>query len=270
MDLLGVVTVPAEVEIASYAVNAVPIVTGLVYFVRDYQLLKSQCDWSSLEDCRKHFLRQPSTYMEYTKIIYSRMVLDLIGVFYDPNSQGKENEMILCASWSLILFLYLAICQKALFTCAVMAYLGHQSYLGFSKREPLFSSSLSDHEKYELLKEACSGSTKSFDILLAGTEAGDHVSAGFTIFVLTSNESNVEPDLEKATEIAHQNLDLFIDAAKRDDVFALATMSFLFMRGLHVPKDDLKAVQYGLKAVRTDHPYANLILGWVYLAREQV
>jgi TPR repeat protein len=119
------------------------------------------------------------------------------------------------------------------------------------------------------MKEACSGNHKSFDVLMSAAEKGEHVSAGFVIFILTSNESNIEPDMHKATDIAHENLDLFINAASGGDIFAQATMAFLFMRGLHVPKDDAKALQYGRQAAQTGHPYANLILGWVYVAREK-
>ena len=281
MDFLGV-TISPEVEIASCAINSVPILTGLVYFVLDYQLLKSKCDHnvlqekrSSLENCREYFLRQPSSYLEYTKIIYSRMIFDIISIFYDPESQVKENEMLLCASWSIVIFLYLVICQKFIFTCIVAMYIGHQCYLGYSGSEPLLRPPpvvVSDgfcQAKYELLKQACSGNLDSFEALLTGAENGDYISAGFAIFVLTSNESNIEPDFDKATDIAHENLDAFINAADKDDIFAQATMAFLFMRGLHVPKDDAKALQYGLKSVKTGHPYANLILGWVYLAREK-
>jgi TPR repeat protein len=279
MDYLGI-TLSPEVEMASYAINSVPILTGLVYFVLDYQLLKRKCDFyvlqakrSSLEDCREYFLREPSSYLEYTKIIYSRMIFDIISVFYDPDSQVKENEMLLCASWSIIIFLYLVICQKVIFMCILVVYIGRQCYLSLSGTNTLRpTTDISDEycrDKYELLKEACSGNLKSFETLLTGADNGEHISAGFAIFVLTSNESNIEPDIDKATDLAHENLDVFINAADKGDIFAQATMAFLFMRGLHVPKDDVKALQYGLKAIKTGHPYANLILGWVYLAREK-
>ena len=270
------VWISPEVEMATYALNSLPILTGLVYFILDYQVLKSKCDFyvfqakrSSLEDCREYFLRPPSSKLEYTKVIYSRMIFDIISIFYNPDSQTKEWEMLLCTSWSLIIFLYLLICQKIIFTVILILYVCHQCYLGYSVKETTPISDNYSRDKYELLKEACSGNRTSFDILLKGADSGDCVSAGFTIFILTSNESNIEPDFEKATDIAHQNLDLFINAANDGDIFALATMSYLFMRGLHVPKDDIKALQFGLKSIKTGHPYANLIVGWVYLAREK-
>mmetsp|Transcript_36507 Transcript_36507/g.68004 ORF Transcript_36507/g.68004 Transcript_36507/m.68004 type:complete len:393 (-) Transcript_36507:140-1318(-) len=262
-----------------YVLNIIPIITGAVQFGLDYQSLKASCDYyvlqakrSSLEDCREYFLRKPSKPLEYVKIVYSRMIFDLISVFYDPHSQSKESEMLLCASWSLIIFLYLMCCQRMIFTCMVLGYVGHQCYLVHAGKATFQLPPLSDEycrEKYELLKEACSGNQKSFTNLLEGAEKGEHVSAGFVIFILTSNESNIEPDMNKATTIAHENLDIFMNAAKDGDIFAQATMSFLFMRGIHVPKDDAKALQYGLQSVSTNHPYSNLILGWVYLAREQ-
>jgi TPR repeat protein len=277
MDYLGVAMSP-ELEMV-YAINVVPLLTGVVFFVKDYLDLKKSCDTyvlqakrSSLEDCREYFLRQPTSPLEYTKIVYSRMLFDLIGVFYDQHSQSKESEMLLCGTWSLIVFVYLLCCQKLIFSCLLLGYAGHQCYLVHAGKATFQQEPLSDEycrEKYELMKAACSGNRKSFDLLMDGVEKGEHVSAGFVIFILTSNESNIEPDMNIATEIAHENLDIFMNAAKDGDIFAQATMSFLFMRGIHVPKDDTKALQYGLKSIRTNHPYANLILGWVYLAREK-
>lgn len=261
-----------------YLFNVVPMITGAVYFALDYQALKSTCDSvvlqakrSSLDDCRQYFLRNPSFPLEYTKIVYSRMIFDIIGIFYDPHSISKESEMLLCATWSLIIFLYILVCQKVVFMCMLLGYIVHQCYLVLTNRATFQPAPLSDEYcrgKYELLKASCSGHRQSFDTLMQDADKGEHVSAGFVIFILTSNESNIEPDMQKATSVAHENLDLFMSAAKGGgDIFAQATLSFLFMRGIHVPKDDAKALHYGLQAVRTDHPFAHLILGWVYLAR---
>ena len=271
-------------ELAAIAANSVPLVTGIVYFIIDYLELQKKCDFyvlqakrSSLDDCREYFLRPPSSsvmyikIVEYIKIVYSRMMFDLISLFYDKETQSRENEMFLCASWSVLISLYLLVFQKTVFTCIVLGYFAHQYYLVHSGVKNFHRTPINDdycRDQYDLFKGACSGNRGSYDKLVAAAEKGEYVAVGFVIFILTSNESNIDPDMERAAGYAHRNLDIFFDAASNDDIFALSTLAFIFMRGIHVPKDDSKALDYGVRAVRTDHPYANLVLGWVYLAKK--
>lgn len=269
------------------ATIGVSLVTGAFMFIKDYQSLKKsneeyilQAKCASLKDCREYFLRPPSSILQWVKVIYTRLALDIIGIFYESDNLAKDTEMKLCAFWSLIILAYLFLCQKAIFTVMVIVYACYQIVVHFSSPSESnpgsrTSSALQGsnennaEQKYEMMREACSGNLKSFNNLMKAAENGDHVAAGFVIFILTSNESNIDPDIEKATRIARENLDVFFDASNNGDIFAQATMAFLFMRGIHIPRDDTKALEYGLKSIKTGHPYANLILGWVYLARDE-